>query len=561
VDLANEGKIESIEVDQNELTITLTDGTEVTSHKEDEVSVTETLTLLGVASEQMASIKIIVSPRSAWDGWLTILATMFPLILIGGFFFFILRQAQGAGNQALSFGKSRARMFTGDKPTVTFDDVAGVDEAKQELAEIVEFLREPEKFISLGARIPKGVLMVGPPGCGKTLTAKAISGEAGVPFFSISGSEFVEMFVGVGASRVRDLFDQAKRNSPCIIFMDEIDAVGRHRGAGLGGSHDEREQTLNQILVEMDGFDTDTNVIVVAATNRPDILDPALLRPGRFDRRVVLDRPDRVGREQILKIHVKGKPLASDVNLELIAAQIPGFVGADIESLINEAAILAARRNKKQIFMAELQESIEKVIAGPERKSRVIPEKERQIIAHHEAGHALVRRMLPECDPVHKVSIIARGAAGGYVISLPTEDRYLENQSKFEAELAAILGGRAAEEIIFEQVTTGASDDLNKATKLARAMVTQYGMSKKLGPLTFGEKDELVFLGKEIGEQRNYSDEIARQIDHEVRRIVGNAYDKAKQLILEHKLKLEEIADQLLKEETLDAQSFEAIFV
>jgi cell division protease FtsH len=368
------------------------------------------------------------------------------------------------------------------------------------------------------------------------------------------------MFVGVGASRVRDLFDQAKRNSPCIIFMDEIDAVGRHRGAGLGGSHDEREQTLNQILVEMDGFDTDTNVIIVAATNRPDILDPALLRPGRFDRRVVLDRPDRLGREKILEIHVKGKPLAGDVDLGVIARQIPGFVGADIESLINEAAILAARRSQKQITMKDLQDSIEKVIAGPERRSRVIPEKERKIVAHHEAGHALVRTMLPECDPVHKVSIIARGMAGGYVISLPDEDRYLQNQSKFEAELAAILGGRAAEEVIFEQVTTGASDDLNKATKMARAMVTQYGMSKKLGPLTFGEKEEMVFLGKEIGEQRNYSDEVARQIDHEVRRIVGNAHTKAKEIIEENRAKLVEIAERLLKEETLDRQSFEAIF-
>jgi cell division protease FtsH len=560
VDLANEGQVQAIKVNQDELIVTLTDESEIASNKEPGVGVIETLGLLGVDREQLSRIKITVAPRSAWDGWLTILATLFPLILIGGFFFFILRQAQGAGNQALSFGKSRARMFTGDKPTVTFDDVAGVDEAKQELTEVVEFLREPEKFISLGARIPKGVLMVGPPGCGKTLTAKAISGEAGVPFFSISGSEFVEMFVGVGASRVRDLFDQAKRNSPCIIFMDEIDAVGRHRGAGLGGSHDEREQTLNQILVEMDGFDTDTNVIVVAATNRPDILDPALLRPGRFDRRVVLDRPDRLGREQILKIHVRGKPLANDVDLSVIAKQIPGFVGADIESLINEAAILAARRNRKQITMDDLQEAIEKVIAGPERKSRVIPQKERKIIAHHEAGHALVRRLIPECDPIHKVSIVARGIAGGYVIALPAEDRYLENQSKFEAELAAILGGRAAEEIIFNEVTTGASDDLNKATKLARAMVTQYGMSKKLGPLTFGEKDELVFLGKEIGEQRNYSDEIARQIDHEVRRIVGSAYHKAKRILQENKAKLEEIAERLLQEETLDAQRFEAIF-
>jgi cell division protease FtsH len=559
-ELANKGQIDTITVDQNELIIKLQNGSEVSSNKEPEIGIVETLRILGVSEENLSKIKVSVAPRSAWDGWLTILGTLLPLILIGGFFFFILRQAQGAGNQALNFGKSRARMFTGDKPTVTFDDVAGVDEAKQELAEIVEFLREPEKFISLGARIPKGVLMVGPPGCGKTLTAKAISGEAGVPFFSISGSEFVEMFVGVGASRVRDLFDQAKRNSPCIIFMDEIDAVGRHRGAGLGGSHDEREQTLNQILVEMDGFDTDTNVIVVAATNRPDILDPALLRPGRFDRRVVLDRPDRKGREQILGIHIKGKPLASNVEMQTVAKQTPGFVGADLENLVNEAAILAARRNKKQISMLEFQEAIEKVIAGPERKSRIIPEKERNIIAHHEAGHALVMKLIPECDPVHKVSIIARGMAGGYTLSMPVDDRYLKNQSKFEADLAALMGGRVAEEIIFDEVTTGASNDLDRATKMARAMVTQYGMSQKLGPLIFGEKDELVFLGKEIGEQRNYSEEIARQIDHEVRRIVESAYNRATQLLQENKAKLEEIAQRLLKEETLDAQSFEAIF-
>lgn len=557
---ASNGQIASILVDQNELTVELKDGEKVASNKEPGIGVIETLGLLGISQEQLLDIKVTVAPRSAWDGWLAILGTLLPLILIGGFFFFILRQAQGAGNQALSFGKSRARMFAGDKPTVTFQDVAGADEAKQELAEIVEFLREPEKFISLGARIPKGVLMVGPPGCGKTLTAKAIAGEAGVPFFSISGSEFVEMFVGVGASRVRDLFDQAKRNSPCIIFMDEIDAVGRHRGAGLGGSHDEREQTLNQILVEMDGFDTDTNVIVVAATNRPDILDPALLRPGRFDRRVVLDRPDRRGREQILAIHVKGKPVADDIDLSVIAKQTPGFVGADIENMVNEAAILAARRNSKQIHMEDMQRAIEKVIAGPERKSRIVPEEERKIIAHHEAGHALIRKLIPECNPVHKVSIIARGVAGGYVISLPDEDRYLENQQRFEAELAAILGGRAAEEVIFDEITTGASDDLNKATKLARAMVTQYGMSKKLGPLMFGEKDELVFLGKEIGEQRNYSEEIARQIDREVRRIVENAHAKAIMLLRENKTKLEAIAERLLKEETLDSKTFDAIF-
>jgi cell division protease FtsH len=559
--LANQDDIESIKVDQNELTVTLKDGSELASTKEPEIGVVETLRILGVNEDKLLSIKVTVAPRSAWDGWLTILGTLLPLILIGGFFFFILRQAQGAGNQALSFGKSRARMFSGDKPSVTFDDVAGVEEAKQELAEIVEFLREPEKFISLGARIPKGVLMVGPPGCGKTLTAKAIAGEAGVPFFSISGSEFVEMFVGVGASRVRDLFDQAKRNSPCIIFMDEIDAVGRHRGAGLGGSHDEREQTLNQILVEMDGFDTDTNVIVVAATNRPDILDPALLRPGRFDRRVVLDRPDRRGREQILGIHIKGKPIADDIDLGVIAKQTPGFVGADIENMVNEAAILAARRNEKQIYMQDFQEAIEKVIAGPERKSRVIPEKERQIIAHHEAGHALVMKLTPDCDPVHKVSITARGMAGGYTLSLPVDDRYLKNQSKFEADLVALMGGRAAEELIFEEVTTGASNDLDRATKMARAMVMRYGMSEKLGPLMFGEKEEMVFLGKEIGEQRNYSEEIARQIDREVRRIIEGAYTNAVKLLQDNRVKLEEIADRLLQEETLDAKSFEAIFV
>jgi cell division protease FtsH len=559
-ELANQGRVKAIRVDQNDLIITLDDGTELVSNKEPDIGIIETLGILGISQEQLLNIEIAVAPRSAWDGWLAILGTLLPLIFIGGFFFFILRQAQGAGNQALSFGKSRARMFAGDKPTVTFDDVAGADEAKQELSEVVEFLREPEKFISLGARIPKGVLMVGPPGCGKTLTAKAIAGEAGVPFFSISGSEFVEMFVGVGASRVRDLFDQAKRNSPCIIFMDEIDAVGRHRGAGLGGSHDEREQTLNQILVEMDGFDTDTNVIVIAATNRPDILDPALLRPGRFDRRVVLDRPDRKGREQILAIHVKGKPLAGDIDLSVIAKQTPGFVGADIENMVNEAAILAARRNQKQIGMQDFQEAVEKVIAGPERKSRVIPERERNIIAHHEAGHALVMRLIPECDPVHKVSITARGMAGGYTLSLPVDDRYLKNQSKFEADLAALMGGRAAEEIVFDEVTTGASNDLERATKVARAMVTQYGMSEKLGPLIFGEKDELVFLGKEIGEQRNYSEEIARQIDREVRRIIETAYNTAVQLLQENRAKLEEIADRLLQEETLDSKSFEALF-
>jgi cell division protease FtsH len=558
--LAQNGGIRKIVVRGDTLDVTLNDGSELSARKETGAGALETLEKLGVGKDQLQKIQVEVAPPSWWGGWLSILSAILPLLLIGVFFFLIFRQAQGAGNQALSFGKSRARVFTGDKPTVTFDDVAGVEEAKHELAEVVEFLREPEKFISLGARIPKGVLMVGPPGCGKTLLAKAVSGEAGVPFFSISGSEFVEMFVGVGASRVRDLFEQAKRNSPCIVFVDEIDAVGRHRGAGLGGSHDEREQTLNQILVEMDGFDTDTNVIVMAATNRPDILDPALLRPGRFDRRVVLDRPDRAGREKILLVHLRGKPLEPDVDVAAIAKQTPGLVGADIENLVNEAAILAARSNKKSIGMAEFQEAVEKVIAGPERKSRVISEEEKAVIAYHEAGHALVMRMLPECDPVHKVSIVARGMAGGYTMSLPEEDRRLRHRNKFKADMAALLGGRAAEEVVFRDVTTGATSDLERATKMARAMVTQYGMSDKLGPITFGEKDELIFLGREIGEQRNYSEEIARQIDREVRRIVEEAYHTARDILVSHHDKLAALAERLVREETVDSTALNAMF-
>jgi cell division protease FtsH len=443
---------------------------------------------------------------------------------------------------------------------VTFADVAGVDEAKEELVEVVEFLREPEKFISLGARIPKGVLLVGPPGTGKTLLAKAVSGEAGVPFFSISGSEFVEMFVGVGASRVRDLFEQAKRQSPCIVFVDEIDAVGRQRGAGLGGSHDEREQTLNQMLVEMDGFDTDTNVIVVAATNRPDILDPALLRPGRFDRRVVLDRPDIRGREAILKVHVKGKPLAPDVDLSVLARSTPGFVGADLENLVNEAAILAARRNKKVITQAELEEAIERVIAGPERKSRLISEEEKRIIAYHEAGHAVVANALPEADPVHKVSITARGMAGGYTIMLPEEDRTLLPRKKLFAEMAGLLGGRASEEIVFDDITSGAANDLERVTRLARTMVTRLGMSDELGPMVYGQKEELIFLGREIAEQRDYSEAVAQQIDKEVRRLVNEAYELAKSIIIRYRDKLDAVAQRLLEVETLSREEFEEIF-
>lgn len=555
-----EGRVSKILVSGDDLTITRTSGVEVVSRKEPGADITDVLTNLGVTQEMLNDITIEVQTPSAWGGWLGILASFLPLLLIGGLLLFMMRQAQSGNSQALSFGKSRARMFTGDQPTVTFDDVAGVVEAKQELEEVVEFLQEPEKFTALGARIPKGVLMLGPPGCGKTLMARAVAGEAEVPFFSISGSEFVEMFVGVGASRVRDLFEQAKRNSPCIVFVDEIDAVGRHRGAGLGGSHDEREQTLNQILVEMDGFDTDTNVIVMAATNRPDILDPALLRPGRFDRRVILDLPDMVGRHDILKIHAKGKPLAEEVKLEVIAKQTPGFSGADIENLLNEAAILAARRDKKSIGMEELQEAVERVIAGPERKSRLIRDEEKEIIAHHEAGHALVMASLPGCDPVHKVSIVSRGMALGYTMPLPEDDRYLMQRSRFEDELAGLLGGRAAEELIFDDITTGASNDLERATKLARKMVTEYGMSDKLGPLTFGRKEELVFLGREIGEQRNYSEEVAKVIDEEVRRFINQAHETALRVLSENKDKLVKLAQRLIEVETLEGSELEAMF-
>ena len=560
--LAQDGQVQKIVVREDALEITLDNGTKLESTKETGMDVLQTLAHLGVSKDKLSSnqISVEVAAPGWWTGWVTILSAVLPLVLIGAFFFIVFRQAQGAGNQALSFGKSRARMFTGDKPTVTFEDVAGADEAKQELAEVVEFLREPEKFISLGARIPKGVLMVGPPGCGKTLLAKAVSGEAGVPFFSISGSEFVEMFVGVGASRVRDLFDQAKRNSPCIVFVDEIDAVGRHRGAGLGGSHDEREQTLNQILVEMDGFDTDTNVIVMAATNRPDILDPALLRPGRFDRRVVLDRPDWNGREKILQVHVRGKPLAADVSLEKIARGTIGFVGADLENLVNEAAILAARRNKKAIAMTEFQEAVEKVMMGPERRSRVITEKEKEVVAYHEAGHALVARMTPGADPVQKVSIVARGMAGGYTLLLPEDDRTLISKSRFLARMSVFLGGRVAEEIMFEDITTGASNDLEQVTRTARAMVTQYGMSNKLGPIIFGEKEELVFLGKEIGEHRNYSEEVAEAIDEEVQGLVNYAYRQAFDVLTRYRDKLIVIAERLKEEETIDADEFESFF-
>jgi len=513
---------------------------------------------LGLSYEQLDAqgVKFKVDRQSNFTGVGALVSTLVPFLLMIGLLAFMMRQAQSGSNQALSFGRSRARLLTGDTPTVTFSDVAGVDESKQELAEIVEFLREPEKFIALGAKIPRGVLMMGPPGCGKTLLAKAIAGEAGVPFFSISGSEFVEMFVGVGASRVRDLFDQARKNSPCIVFIDEIDAVGRQRGAGLGGSHDEREQTLNQILVEMDGFDTDTNVIIVAATNRPDILDPALLRPGRFDRRVVIDRPDVKGRRSIIEIHARGKPLSADVDLDAVAKQTPGFSGADLENLVNESAIQAARRNARQITNEDIQQAVDKVRFGPERKSRTMEAEELKITAYHEAGHAVVMHVLEECDPVHRVTIIPRGMTGGLTSSLPESDTYLRSSAKFRADLAAALGGRAAEVLVFGEVSTGASGDLEFVTKTARDMVTRYGMSESLGPITFGQKQELVFLGRELSEQRNYSEAVARQIDHEVRRLVTDAYDRAVKTLRDNLDRVHAVARKLLEVETLDRDEF-----
>ncbi|OGO67631.1 MAG: cell division protein FtsH [Chloroflexi bacterium RBG_19FT_COMBO_62_14] len=556
------GEVTRVVVDDNNIEVIYRDGHSALSRKEPSESAVKQLMDLGVTQEQLSpgNLQLEIKQPSDWNTVLSLVTYLLPGLLVVGLIFLMLRQAQGSNNQALSFGKSRARMFTGDQPTVTFEDVAGVEEAKEELQEVVEFLKEPEKFITLGARIPKGVLLIGTPGTGKTLLAKAVSGEAGVPFFSISGSEFVEMFVGVGASRVRDLFDQAKRHSPCIVFVDEIDAVGRQRGAGLGGSHDEREQTLNQMLVEMDGFDTDTNVIIMAATNRPDVLDPALLRPGRFDRRVVLDRPDMHGREMILRVHVKGKPLEPEVQLEVIAKATPGFVGADLENLVNEAAILAARRNKRMIGQDEFQESIERVIAGPERKSRLISAEEKKIIAYHEAGHAVVMHVIPEADPVHKVSIIARGLMGGFTMALPSEERTLMARNKLKADMAGLLGGRAAEELVFNDITSGASNDLDRVTKMARAMVTRLGMSRGLGPMVYGQKEELIFLGREISEQRDYSEHVAEKIDDEVRLLVQEAYERAEEILSSYRGQLDNVAQALIELETIDRDKFERLF-
>jgi len=551
--MSQNNEIGKLVIDDDELLVTARDGAEFKAniHNLNYVDLQELgLSLKGIDYE-------IKESGLNWGG---ILLNFLPLLLFGALLFFLFRSARGANSQALTFGRSRARLFPANTPTITFNDVAGVEEAKQEVQEVVDFLKSREKFQSLGARIPKGMLLVGPPGTGKTLLARAIAGEAGVPFFSISGSEFVEMFVGVGASRVRDLFDQAKRNSPCIIFIDEIDAVGRHRGAGMGGSHDEREQTLNQILVEMDGFDTNTSVIVLAATNRPDILDPALLRPGRFDRRVILDRPDINGRAAILKVHSNGKRLDKSVDLEGLAKETAGFSRADLANLINEAAILSARRGKQTIEMQELEESIDRVIAGPERRSRKISPKEKEITAYHEAGHALVARMLPNADPVHKISIVARGMSLGHTRQLPTEDRYLMTQSQFNDMLATFLAGHAAEMLTFNEVTTGAHDDIKRATMLARKMVTEFGMSDKLGPRTFGDKQELVFLGREISEQRDYSDKVAQQIDEEVNNIIQHAYEESKKILTENKAKLIQIAEEVVAKETIEGEALEALF-
>ena len=557
------GDVRKVTVDGETLTVELKNGDTFTATKDQTIPFQEMMTRLGIPPEQLRepNLVLVVNPPAELGNWLAFFGGVLPLLFIGALFFFLMRQAQGSNSQAMSFGKSRARMFTGDKPTVTFGDVAGCDEAKEELREVVEFLKEPQKFAALGARIPKGVLLVGPPGTGKTLMAKAVSGEAGVPFFSISGSEFVEMFVGVGASRVRDLFEQAKRNSPCIIFIDEIDAVGRHRGAGLGGSHDEREQTLNQILVEMDGFDTDTNIIIIAATNRPDILDPALLRPGRFDRRVIMDQPDVKGRRAILDIHVRGKPLAEDIDLDSIARGTPGFVGADIENMVNEAAILAARRNRRTISMSEMREAVERVsLGGPERRSRVIKPEEKRIVAYHESGHAVLRKVLPNTDPVYKISIIPRGQAAGYVLSFPEEDRGLVSKPWFMDFVTVALGGRVAEELIFDEVTNGARDDLDKVTQIARQMVTRYGMSEAMGPMVYGRKEEMVFLGREMSEQRDYSEAVAKEIDREVKAIVDQAYAAARAALTEHIDKLRLVAERLIEVETLTAEEFNALW-
>ncbi len=559
VGLAKAEQLQTIEIKGDDLTITTTTGAIFKSRKEEGSSLVETLERANIDTSA-TGLEIVIKGAGGFGSVFGILFSFLPLIFFGGLLLFMMKQAQGSGSQTMNFGRSKARVITVNRPTVAFADVAGEDEAKEELAEVVEFLKFPERFTSLGAHVPRGVLLAGPPGTGKTLLAKAVAGEAEVPFFSISGSEFVEMFVGVGASRVRDLFDQAKRNAPCIIFIDEIDAVGRHRGAGLGGGHDEREQTLNQILVEMDGFDTGANVIVLAATNRPDILDPALLRPGRFDRRVVLDLPDVVGRTAILNVHAKGKPLDKETNLEVVSKQTPGFSGADLANLVNEAAILAGRARKKTIGPTEFAEAIDRVESGPEKKSRVYSEHEKEVTAYHEAGHALVGHMLPNADPVQKISVVARGNMGGYTRFLPEEDRHMWSKAQFKDRLAMAMGGRVAEELIFVDITTGASNDLEVATNIARQMVTRYGMSEKLGPRTFGKREEMIFLGREISEQRDYSDRVAEEIDAEVHSLLEEAYALAKHTLEAANDKLHQVAKYLIEHETVEGDILQALF-
>tara|TARA_Y100000590_G_scaffold141998_1_gene162891 strand:+ start:9051 stop:10892 length:1842 start_codon:yes stop_codon:yes gene_type:complete len=560
IDEAKAGNVFEIEVSGDKLKVSTIDQRQFTVVKEPNVSVVSMLVEAGVSvGEGQGKVDVKPSGGSTLGSIFGFLISFAPLIFFGAILIFFMRQAQGGNNQAMNFGRSRAKMFLGNQPAVSFSDVAGVEEAKIELEEIVEFLKFPEKFSSLGAKIPSGVLLVGPPGGGKTLLARAVAGEAEVPFFSISGSEFVEMFVGVGASRVRDLFDQAKRNNPSIVFVDEIDAVGRHRGAGLGGGHDEREQTLNQILVEMDGFDSTTNVIVIAATNRPDILDPALLRPGRFDRRVTIDLPDVKGRADILKVHSKGKPLQNDIDMELVSKQTPGFSGADLANLINEAAILAARRNKKSVGYDELTEAVDRVFAGPERKSRLVTEREKKTTAYHEAGHALVGHLTPDADPVQKVTIVSRGMMGGYTRFLPKEESNLRTKSQLISSIKAALGGRAAEDIVFGDISTGASNDLEQVTNIARRMITQYGMSESLGPLTLGKREEMVFLGREISEQRNYGEKVADEIDQEVSTLVADCYKDAIQILTNNRAKLDRLAAFLVEEETAEGEALDRL--
>jgi len=562
VEQINKGEVVKIEISESDtsLLVTLKDGTKEITTKEKSVSLFDTLKNRGVAAEKINSIDITPLVRGPVATiFSTILPFLLPFLIFIVLIYFMMRNVQGANNKAMSFGQSGARLQDDRKKKVTFADVAGVKEAKEELKEVVEFLKYPQKFLQLGARIPKGVLLLGSPGVGKTLLARAVAGEANVPFFHMSGSEFVEMFVGVGASRVRDLFKKAKRHAPCIVFIDEIDAVGRQRGAGLGGSHDEREQTLNQILVEMDGFDTDTNVIVISATNRPDVLDPALLRPGRFDRQVVIDPPDINDREQILIVHAKGKPLAASVNLRKIAERTAGFSGADLSNLINEAAILAARANNKEVTEHNLKEAIEKVMLGPERKSHLLSKKEKEITAYHEGGHALVASVLPNADPVHKVSVISRGRAAGYTMKVPSEDKHLHTKSEFLEDIAVSLAGLAAEKLVFNEQTTGASNDLKVSTALARRLVTMYGMSDEMGPMTFGDTHEMVFLGRDLAEQRNYSEEVAAKIDKEISKIMQEGYEVALAILKKHRDKLDIIAKKLVEQETLEQDEYTAL--